>query len=255
MKPDKELARVCAMVGSEVPLWTQSNGGNVSVKVADRLWIKASGYRLDAVTESLGVARLSIPYLVEGMQTLESKENGAPSSDEAYFGLVKQSAEREGSSFQPSMESGFHAALTQRWVMHLHSLAAIILARPEHTEYISDLSKKLGEKITTIPEIAPGLELSTALAKNPESRIYLLANHGVILQQDDAPAMDKGVLAVWREVERRVRPLLRPASSCTNCCSGIAQSISPDYWARFPRHPGGFTFPMPWFFRSGWKLS
>ena len=194
----------------------QANGGNVSVKAADRLWIKASGYRLDAITESLGVARLSTPYLLEGMKSMASAENGVTSSDEAYFALVKQSAEREGSSFQPSMESGFHAALDRRWVMHLHSLAGIVLARSEHAGYVSDLSKKLGEKITVLPEIAPGFELSDALAKCPDSRIYLLANHGVILQQEDAPALGQGVLAVWKEIERRVRPLCGPRVSCTN---------------------------------------
>ncbi len=104
----------------------------------------------------------------------------------------------------PSEECGFHAVLPFSWVIHLHSLPAILMAHRMETQresFLSWLSGEWAEPIHWVPEMAPGATLSRYLASHSHFPVYLLKNHGLILQCDTPPQARASLLARWRTLE------------------------------------------------------
>lgn len=191
LSPQSALSHICHFIGMRVPEWTQGPGSNVSVKEGDRLWIKASGYRLDAVTEIGGIA------------CVRFRELGGEPTEEKYADALAASAERGGFLGRPSMETGFHAALGKKWVAHFHSVAALLLFH----EYLTNPKKILdwlrensSEAFAFIESCRPGLLLSNRIAQMPQHSVYVLQNHGVILQGEND---FEEQLVKWSELEVR----------------------------------------------------
>jgi hypothetical protein len=98
------------------------------------------------------------------------------------------------------MEAGFHAVLPKTWVMHFHSLSAVLMGeaitkRPEKWANWLALRQK-GLQICVLPDLMPGKDLMLAIQKNLNDDVYLLKNHGVILQADDL-----ALLKEWQNFE------------------------------------------------------
>src|SRR5262245_58512773 len=111
------VAGACRQVGSQIPHWTQGAGGNLSLKDERWLYIKASGFRLDGVTPEKGVSRVDREKLLALLEKCRTEEE--------YSDALSQS--RAPESPRPSMEAGFHAVLPGKWVIHFHSLAAVLM--------------------------------------------------------------------------------------------------------------------------------
>jgi ribulose-5-phosphate 4-epimerase/fuculose-1-phosphate aldolase len=182
MSQKQLLANLCKQIGSKIPTWTQGTGGNVSIKEAHSLWIKASGERLDAVTATEGLAQIDLKKFRSILKKL-----GANLSEDQYSNLLQSSGER--SSKPPSMEAGFHAILPKKWVAHFHSLAAILMVHTQNlntvrwTSWLQNNSQGLDLRI--LPILSPGCQLMQAIRKDKNADIYLLKNHGVILHFED----------------------------------------------------------------------
>ena len=108
------------------PLRVQGPGANLSCKHGDTMRIKASGTRLDAVDRGgtwtdvdLRACRDALPAPGAGMP--------GRTAEAAYADLVVRAPLEPGMP-RPSMELGMHAVLPARFVVHLHSLAGILLA-------------------------------------------------------------------------------------------------------------------------------
>jgi len=193
MDVKEELVKLCHKIGNRIPTWTQGQGGNASLKENGKLWIKASGERLDSVAASRGLAVLDINGFLAEIQPSPSI------SDENQYS--KAIAETKDPSYgTPSMETGFHAVLPRRVVLHFHSLAAILMGHVmEHQEtkwksWISTHTKK--SQICPVPLICPGRKLMAAIGDLPRAEIYILKNHGVILHSDS-----EGILDQWQALE------------------------------------------------------
>jgi ribulose-5-phosphate 4-epimerase/fuculose-1-phosphate aldolase len=207
MNPDvatRALVAMCRAMGRRVPTWTQGTGGNVSVKADGGdplLWIKASGARLDQVDTGYGlgsVAAVRLRAFAEGIEAL----GRAADPEQAYAALLANCAVTADGLGRPSMETGFHALLGSRWVLHLHSLAALLMVH----EAFRDEQRFLRWWPTASParhQIVraqrPGPELMESVRALPSADVYLLENHGVILQGDDGAQ----ALGQWERVERR----------------------------------------------------
>ena len=201
MNPDANLVartaliQACHRVGREVPRWTQGAGGNVSIKDGDNLWIKASGCRLDAVGPPTTMARLPLQAFV---QTLQAELRHSLDGEGAYATALATMG--DPAYGRASMESAFHALLPRRLVVHFHALSALVMAHVAHTE-----PERWGEFCRThqfvpparLGPTRPGLLLSFAVGEQPSFEVCLLANHGVILQADDA-----AVISRWAKFER-----------------------------------------------------
>jgi ribulose-5-phosphate 4-epimerase/fuculose-1-phosphate aldolase len=207
MRPDspaRALVAICRAAGRRVPMWTQGTGGNLSVKAGGGdsvLWIKASGVRLDQVGAEGGlggIAKVRLSSFVAGAQALSRAED----PEQAYAALLASCSLAGEGLGQPSMETGFHALLPGRWVLHLHSLAALLMV---HEAFRDEERFRLwwaaasGLRHQILKAEKPGWELMDRIRALPSADVYLLENHGVILQAENgAEALDH-----WQDLEGR----------------------------------------------------
>lgn len=180
MNPPEAWQTLSLLVGKKIPAWTQGPGGNVSCKIDQTLWIKASGTRLDGAGKSKSVAKVELEPLLLGLEALDSSDALA---EEQYLNILKSSAQVGDHLGQPSMETGFHAWLGAEVVAHFHSLAAVLLA----DQYARDpqrvmnwLVSRTGET-AFLPPIRPGLTLAQKIKHCSGAKVLILQNHGVIL--------------------------------------------------------------------------
>lgn len=196
MKEKQELIRLCHKVGERVPEWVQGRGANLSLKNSKSLWIKASGWRLDRMTPE-GIVEIDRKKFSEQLNLGSPEKVG-----EAQYAAALKQFETSGTPpTRPSMESGVHLALPGSWVIHIHSLAAILMAR-QTAKGLHSASSLTTETIGRVPFCNPGWELSLAMRTVSHCPIILLQNHGVILQGDTDPFAREGILSVWAELEK-----------------------------------------------------
>jgi hypothetical protein len=191
------LRDLCTLAG-RVPWWTQAAGSNVSVKGANELLIKASGRRLDEVRDRGAMASLAWPAVGRALRALSREPQSDAAADAAY--RVALSAHLAAGSPPPSMETGLHALIDCREVLHLHALSAVALAHLSQHEprEVSRLFAAQSLSWRFVPATVPGWSLAAAVADGPAVDAWLLGNHGLVLAGDDVA--DK--LRAYREVER-----------------------------------------------------
>ena len=197
----QKLIELCQHVGQVVPFWTQGPGGNISMKIQEEtglfLYIKASGFRLDQITANSGLAKVELDNLLKQLKNI----NPGDDAEQTYAQLLKDSAIKAEGLGRPSMETGFHAMLPQKYVMHFHSIAAL-LAEFEYQKNPNSFSDYLNQFFdkswSMLPPLRPGLLLSLEVAKHPESNVFFLGNHGIILQSEEIETLHR-----WREFETK----------------------------------------------------
>ncbi len=198
--PETLLSEASQLIGNRRVIWTQGAGGNLSIKENQRLWIKGSGFRLSDVTPSQGIAEIDLA-------SLKKQLSGAPASEEEaesfYATTIKLATT---GPCRPSMETGFHAELNRKWVLHFHSLPSLLMAH----EFLKDpvkkrtwFSKQGVHDIVCVPACRPGWLLTQQIALSKEMRIFLLESHGLILQSDTEVSEVSGDLARWRAIEKK----------------------------------------------------
>jgi rhamnose utilization protein RhaD (predicted bifunctional aldolase and dehydrogenase) len=179
------LAELSAQLGSD-PLLVQAASGNTSVKIGDTLWIKSSGtwlahalrdeifvgVRLDAMRMAVGMDQEPEPFLVEGRG-------------------------------RASVETAMHSVLPEPVVVHVHSVNAIAWA--VRIDGPAEVSKRLaGIDWYWIPYVPSGLPLARAVREAvrqaPRTRVFLLANHGLVVTGNDCDS----TRSLLSEVESRL---------------------------------------------------
>lgn len=164
------------------PLLVQASTGNTSIKIGDTLWIKASGKWLREAADDDFLVPVS---LTTAMQ---------------YFrhGLdIPETAATCGNG-RPSIETAMHAVLPHRVVVHVHSVNAIAWAvRQDGPEKLSACLRDLNWK--WIPYTPSGISLArsihAAVSACPETNIFVLGNHGLVVCEDSCRSAE-GLLAV-----------------------------------------------------------
>lgn len=162
------------------PLLTQAASGNTSIKLGSSLWVKASGKWLaDAANEPI-FACLDL--------------------SDGQFHRPRSSV---GDSLEPSIETAMHAVLSHRVVVHVHSVNTIAWA--VRRDGADQLARRLnGLRWRWIPHVPSGAPLAQEIARTlrrfPDTNIFVLANHGLVVCGDSCDAAE----ACLNEVERRV---------------------------------------------------
>ena len=177
----QQLMELTARVGSD-PLLTQASTGNISIKAAGELWIKASGRWMSAALRD----NIFIPLDLRGVN--RCLRSGADPA-ETFAGA--------------SIETAMHAAMPQRVVLHAHSVNAIAWA--VRADGFSQLQPRLeGLPWQWLPYLPSGLPLARgiekALQRSPHTDVFVLANHGLVLAAEDVPGLEK----LLAEVRRRL---------------------------------------------------
>ena len=182
------LLELSARIGSN-QLLVQAGTGNTSIKLDGMLWIKASGTWLAHAVED----NIFIP--VDLSQTRERILQGVdPAGQSVVVGLRRLGT---------SVETAMHAVLPSRVVLHVHSVNTIAWAvRQDGRQRLEVLFDGLAWK--WIPYVSSGIPLANAVGQaitsSPETRVLVLANHGLVICGHDCESAE----ALLREVERRV---------------------------------------------------
>lgn len=184
------LALLSARLGAD-PTLTQGPGGNTSIKLGDRLWVKASGTWLaDALKRPIFV-----PLDLSGV--LRRLDAGEPDPASPEVCSVGDSA-----GLRPSIETTLHAVMPQRVVLHLHCVDTI--AHAVRTDGSQVLARTLnGLRWAWIPYAKPGVPLTRALRAAAEggANVLILANHGLVVAADDV----ENAASLLYEVVTRLR--------------------------------------------------
>lgn len=202
-----DLVQISHRVGSKVPFWVQGPGGNISFKETNRnprtIWIKASGTRLDEMSEQYGVAAAELDKILLPLQQLDvstQKLSKLEKLEAKYETLIKSSALSGANLGRPSMEIGFHALLSKKWVLHFHAIGAVLMSHVQKTqpEALEALFKTHNLTVDFIGPLRPGLVLSKELGNRPAVDVYILENHGLILQSDSTDILER-----WEQIESK----------------------------------------------------
>jgi len=189
----QELRGLSARLGHN-PLLVQASTGNVSVKLGDSLWIKASGKRLiDAEADDFLVCvnlRMARRCFMDGVN-------------------IAGTAIASGSG-EPSIETAMHAVLPERVVIHVHSVSTIAWAvRQDAQEQLR--TRLRGMNWAWIPYTQSGIPLArrirAAVLSVPRTDVFVLGNHGLVVCGPDCGSAEE----LLAEVEARLAIAPRPA--------------------------------------------
>lgn len=176
----------CAL-GSD-PLQVQGPGGNTSIKDGDVMWIKASGTELaEALERDIFVA----------VDAAAARAEVAGQGD----GSCKDTVLEPSLGLRPSIETTFHAALDWPVVAHTHSVATLCHAISPQGCVVAE-EKLAGLPFAMVGYAKPGLPLTRKIlaAAGPETRVFVLQNHGLLCTGPDVASVE----ALIQEVEARL---------------------------------------------------
>jgi rhamnose utilization protein RhaD (predicted bifunctional aldolase and dehydrogenase) len=167
-----KVQQFCADI-SQDRTWVQAAGGNVSWKTKTELWIKASGTWLADAQKK--------PIFVPVDRAL--LDDALARRDYSFTPRAL-----DGHTLRPSIETMLHALMPQQIVVHLHLVDAV--ARLVRRKSDAEIASALGDDFawSLVDYHKPGADLARAIhaqvASNPDIRVVLLKNHGVIVGAD-----------------------------------------------------------------------
>lgn len=165
----------------------QGAGGNSSCKVADRLFVKASGMRLAEASDRE-------IFVDVDLRDALAMADGAPSPTTA-------------GPLRPSIETSLHAVMPHRFVAHFHSVDVLAFAVREDGE--AALGSLLdGLRWGWIPYLKPGAAVACAvraLLARGRVDIVVMGNHGVVIGGDSCEAIDSCLALIRKRVGVAVR--------------------------------------------------
>lgn len=159
-----DLSRFC---GERFDL-VQAGGGNISCKVKDWMFIKASGYHLTNVTTTSGYSIINNIKLLNDIQT----DNLKLVTD---YNIINK--------IRPSIETFMHSIL-KNYTVHLHPIQVNrILISDKAEEMIKELFPM---EILFISYLTPGINVCTEIkSQYKNEKIIFLKNHGIIITSDN----------------------------------------------------------------------
>ena len=170
----KEFVEISSKLGSDLSL-VQAGGGNTSQKIDSKLMaVKSSGTFLRNISLEKGFCILNYEDV--------KNYHDMPAETESMYSREINQFVKSGNG-RPSMESGFHAIIPKKFVLHSHPVYLNVLLCSQEGESILNT---LYPDSVFIETIAPGMKLSMKIKlivdKMNEDDIctLFLQNHGLI---------------------------------------------------------------------------
>ena len=188
VKKDKNiiinLAKLSKYFGQRYDL-IQAAGGNSSIKVDKKMFIKSSGYSLAELSISNGYSKVDNQILVDYLSKVKNKEITRNEEDKS-FKILKNSLIYGGN---PSIETLAHSIL-KKYTIHLHPIAFNMITVQKNSNLkINKIFKREIEsnQIYYIKYKTPGVALAKEIfnklkGKPPKNNecCFILENHGII---------------------------------------------------------------------------
>jgi rhamnose utilization protein RhaD (predicted bifunctional aldolase and dehydrogenase) len=171
-------------------------GGNTSVKIDDKLYVKGSGWNLDTIEEP-GFPGVDLQTLME-MAKLDHL------SDTDMVAQQREALE-DKSSPNPSIEAILHAIIPFKFVDHTHADAVVTISNtPEGEKRLKEL---YGPNMLFIDYVMPGFVLAKEIYEKTKSIDWktldgiILLNHGVFTFDDDAKVAYEKMISIVDKAE------------------------------------------------------
>jgi rhamnose utilization protein RhaD (predicted bifunctional aldolase and dehydrogenase) len=192
------LLHLSARIGRD-PLLVHASSGNTSLKVDGTLWVKASGKWLAYADQQ----EILVPVALT--ESLECLKQGRP--------LREHNESQWQTPLRPSIETFMHAVLPQRVVIHVHSVNTIAWAvRADAPLQLEERLSGLGWR--WIPYVASGMplarEVQMASSMSPDTDVYILGNHGLVVCGEDCSSAESLLLEVQERLNRSPRAFQKP---------------------------------------------
>jgi rhamnose utilization protein RhaD (predicted bifunctional aldolase and dehydrogenase)/NAD(P)-dependent dehydrogenase (short-subunit alcohol dehydrogenase family) len=205
--PFDQLVRLSRYFGSD-PEMVLAGGGNTSVKIGDKLLVKASGSALATIGREGFVAmdRSELEALANADLPVEREPREAAYKKALYAARLEPERNQ-----RPSVEALLHHLVPGQFVLHGHATVANGLTCCVRGESIArDL---FGDEVIWIPFVDPGFLLAQTLRANLAAherrhgrppRAVLMANHGIIVAGDSPEAVRRTVDWLIETIARRI---------------------------------------------------
>jgi rhamnose utilization protein RhaD (predicted bifunctional aldolase and dehydrogenase)/NAD(P)-dependent dehydrogenase (short-subunit alcohol dehydrogenase family) len=196
------------------PEFTRAGGGNSSAKVDGVLYIKASGTQLATLTKETLIG-LRMASLLERLDA--PNVGGAEAGRDDVMDAALDARIGRDDGRRPSVELMFHALLSQRYVLHTHSIIVNAVTCAGRGAALT--AELFGERVLWIPYTDPGMPLArrirdlwrartavAATAAPGEPAILFLQNHGLVVAADTVEEIDHLTAWVVATIQERLGP-------------------------------------------------
>jgi rhamnose utilization protein RhaD (predicted bifunctional aldolase and dehydrogenase)/NAD(P)-dependent dehydrogenase (short-subunit alcohol dehydrogenase family) len=186
-----------------------AGGGNTSCKIDDFLYVKGSGTALATMTRDgfVKMDRQKLSALADA--TLDED----PDTREAQYKDWINGARCEPEKGQrPSVEALLHHLVAARYVVHSHATIANTLTCHAGGQALAE--QIFGDDIVWVPYVDPGFILAQTLKRSLEAyrartgrelpKAILMANHGLIVADDDPSAIRANTDEILRKIAQRL---------------------------------------------------
>ncbi len=198
------LVAVSRRYGAD-PEWVLAGGGNTSLKTADRLFIKASGFALATIGENgfCEIDRTKLDAMWRKVYPTESKAREAAVLADLFAARVP------GEEKRPSVETLLHSLFPQTYVVHTHPALINGLTCGVNGEHV--FNRLFSDEAIWVPFIEPGYTLAKAVAlkfdafvaeKGFAPRFMLMQNHGFLVAADTVEEIDRISIAVVHRLRK-----------------------------------------------------
>lgn len=208
--PLEHLLELSRYYGSN-PDFVLAGGGNTSVKLGERLLVKASGSALATIgpQDIVELDRVALQTL------LESTLNSDPMQREEQFKQAVLAARIEPQKGQrPSVEAVLHHLMPGRFVVHTHPVLVNAVACSRDGRAI--VERELGDQALWMDPIDPGFVLAKALERalgeyraqtgKECPRAVIMGNHGLVVGGDTPEEIRANTDWVLDQLERVLEP-------------------------------------------------
>jgi rhamnose utilization protein RhaD (predicted bifunctional aldolase and dehydrogenase)/NAD(P)-dependent dehydrogenase (short-subunit alcohol dehydrogenase family) len=193
------------------PEFVLAGGGNTSVKLGDRLLVKASGYALATIGPEgiVELDRAALQTLLESTLSSDRKQR-----EEQFKTAVLAARVEPEKGRRPSVEAVLHHLIPGRFVVHTHPTLVNTFGCSRDGGAI--LGRELGDQVVWIDPVDPGFLLAKTLERvlgdyqtrtgREGPRAIIMANHGLVVSGESPDEIRDHTDWLFGELERVLEP-------------------------------------------------
>jgi rhamnose utilization protein RhaD (predicted bifunctional aldolase and dehydrogenase) len=183
-----QLVKLSRFYGSD-PEMVIAGGGNTSVKVGDKMWVKGSGFALATIPPE-GFVEMDRPKLQKLLEGELPVDRNAREEQFKKHVMGARLAPELGQ--RPSVEAVLHHLMPGKFVVHSHSTLVNMFTC--HTKGEQTIKETLGDAVIWVANVDPGFVLAQTIDKSLHEykaktgrncpRALIMQNHGLVICGD-----------------------------------------------------------------------